>query len=83
MVDCQLQPLACEQACHTGLVLISPTFDTAGAMARSVADCWLLDGAVTGGPVRGPAVSLRGLRIGIPQVYFWESLDPALATGLP
>lgn len=62
-----------------GLVPISPTFDTAGAMARCVADCWLLDGAVTGGPVRGPAADLRGLRIGVPQAYFWESLDPGVA----
>jgi mandelamide amidase len=62
-----------------GVVPISPTFDTAGAMARCVADCWLLDGVVTGGPVRGPAASLHGLRIGLPQVYFWESLDPAVA----
>ena len=62
-----------------GLVPISPTFDTAGAMARSVADCWLLDGAVTGGPVRGPAASLRGLRLGVPEAYFWEWLDPAVA----
>ena len=62
-----------------GLVPISPTFDTAGAMARCVADCWLLDGAVTGGPVRGPAATLQGLRIGVPQAYFWESLDPAVA----
>jgi len=63
-----------------GLVPISPTFDTAGAMARSVADCWLLDGAVTGGPMRGPAASLRGLRVGLPQTYFWEALDPAVAS---
>jgi len=62
-----------------GLVPISPTFDTAGAMARSVADCWLLDGAVTGGPVRGPTASLRGLRLGVPEAYFWEWLDPAVA----
>ncbi|MES1161464.1 MAG: amidase family protein, partial [Rhizobacter sp.] len=60
-----------------GLVPISPTFDTAGAMARSVADCWLLDGAVTGGPVCGAAASLRGLRLGVPEAYFWEWLDPA------
>jgi len=62
-----------------GLVPISPTFDTAGAMARSVADCWLLDGAVTGGSMCGPATALHGLRIGVPQAYFWESLDPAVS----
>jgi len=62
-----------------GLVPISPTFDTAGAMARSVADCWLLDGAVTGGSICGPDASLRGLRIGVPRAYFWESLDPAVS----
>jgi len=61
-----------------GLVPISPTFDTAGAMARDVADCWQLDAAVTGQPI-GVVASLHGLRIGVPQAYFWESLDPALA----
>lgn len=62
-----------------GLVPISPTFDTAGAMARCATDCWLLDGAVTGGPVFGPAAELRGLRIGVPRAGFWESLDSGVA----
>ncbi len=62
-----------------GLVPISPTFDTAGAMARTVADCWLLDGAVTGGTIAGPSAFLRGVRLGVPHRYFWEDLDPSVA----
>ena len=62
-----------------GLVPISPTFDTAGAMARCVADCQWLDSAVTGAPAES-IVKLCGMRIGVPHAYFWESLEPAVET---
>ena len=38
---------------QAGIVPISHTRDTAGPMTRSVADCVLIDGVVTGGPLRG------------------------------
>jgi mandelamide amidase len=63
---------------QTGIVPISHTRDTAGPMTRSVADCVLLDGVVTGGPTAVAAVALKGLRIGVPRRHFWENLDPEL-----
>jgi len=62
-----------------GIVPISHTRDTAGPMARSVADCLLLDGVVTGGPTETAAAELKGLRIGVPRGYFWDNLDTELA----
>ncbi|MEW6339113.1 MAG: indoleacetamide hydrolase [Paraburkholderia sp.] len=58
------------------VVPISHTRDTVGPMARSVADLALLDGVVTGaGPL--PAVSLNGLRVGLPAPL-WDDLEYAL-----
>jgi Asp-tRNA(Asn)/Glu-tRNA(Gln) amidotransferase A subunit family amidase len=64
---------------QTGIVPISHTRDTAGPMARSVDDCVLLDGIVTGGPTELAAAQLRGLRIGVPRGHYWASLDAELA----
>jgi indoleacetamide hydrolase len=62
-----------------GIVPISHTRDTAGLLARTVADLVLLDGVV-GGIERVPAaVPLRGLRLGVPRALFYHGLDPALA----
>ena len=64
---------------QSGIVPISHTRDTAGPMARSVADCALLDGSVTGGPTGLAAARLKGLRIGVPRGHFWDNLDAELA----
>jgi mandelamide amidase len=61
-----------------GIVPISHTRDTAGPMARSVADCALLDAVVTGRRP-GPAVSLKGVRLGVPRGHFWQGLDAETA----
>ena len=63
---------------QTGIVPISHTRDTAGPMTRSVADCALIDGVVTGGPLEVAQVSLKGQRIGVPRRHFWENLEPEL-----
>jgi mandelamide amidase len=60
---------------QAGIVPISHTRDTAGPMTRSVADCALLDGVVTGGPTEVAAAQLKGLRLGVPKQHFWENLD--------
>lgn len=62
-----------------GLVPISPTFDTAGVMARCVDDCVLVDHAVTGSPAHLAATPLAGVRLGVPAAYFWEDVDPPVA----
>jgi indoleacetamide hydrolase len=62
-----------------GIVPISHTRDTAGPMARSVADLALLDGVITGAArTEAPAV-LKGLRIGVPRGLFYENLHPDTA----
>ncbi len=65
---------------QAGIVPLSHTRDTAGPMARHVADCVLLDGVITGGPTEVTPVPLKGLRLGVPRGYFWEHLDAELAT---
>ncbi|HEY2562001.1 MAG TPA: indoleacetamide hydrolase [Caldimonas sp.] len=62
-----------------GVVPISHTRDTPGPMTRSVADCVLLDGVVTGSRA-APAVELKGLRLGVPRAHFWTPLDAETAT---
>ena len=64
---------------QAGIVPISHTRDTAAPMARSIADCMLLDGVVAGGATEVAPVSLKGLRLGVPRGYFWENLDAELA----
>jgi mandelamide amidase len=64
---------------QAGIVPISHTRDTAGPMARTVDDCVLLDGLVTGGPTQLAPAPLRGLRLGVPRGLFWENLDAELA----
>ena len=63
---------------QAGVVPISHTRDTPGPMTRSVADCALLDGVVTGGPIEVAPAQLKGVRIGVPRKHFWENLDPEL-----
>ncbi len=73
-----------------GIVPISTTRDTPGSIARSVADCALLDAVVTGRAGREAANQgraaregarwlqeepLRGLRLGVPTRHFWTPLD--------
>ncbi|HEX7006287.1 MAG TPA: indoleacetamide hydrolase [Alphaproteobacteria bacterium] len=62
-----------------GIVPISHTRDTAGPMARTVADLALLDGVIAGGPLEVSPVPLKGLRLGVPRGYYYENLDTTLA----
>jgi mandelamide amidase len=66
---------------QAGIVPISHTRDTAGPMARSVADCALLDRVVTGNAELA-AVSLQGLRLGVPRGHFWDNLDGEVASAM-
>jgi len=63
---------------QAGIVPISHTRDTAGPITRSVADCALIDRAVTGENGDTAPSSLRGIRLGVPRRHFWEDLDPEL-----
>lgn len=59
-----------------GIVPISSTNDTAGPLARDIADLALLDGIITGddGPLQ--KIWLSELRLGVPREHFWEDIDP-------
>ncbi|MDR7482219.1 MAG: indoleacetamide hydrolase [Armatimonadota bacterium] len=60
-----------------GITPIAHTRDTAGLMARSVADVVLLDAVISGVKGRVRPASLKGLRIGVPRKYFYDNLDAA------
>ena len=59
-----------------GILHLSPTKDTVGPMARSVADVARLDGLLANDRLHLPNVSLKGLRLGIPRGDFFEGADP-------
>jgi len=59
-----------------GITLISTPRDTAGPIARSVADVVLLDGVIAGGETTLKAADLNSLRLGVPRDYFYDNLDP-------
>jgi aspartyl-tRNA(Asn)/glutamyl-tRNA(Gln) amidotransferase subunit A len=63
-----------------GTFPLSFTLDTACAMARTVADCLLVDGVLAGAPLEVPARSVRGLRLALPQSVVLDALQPAVAT---
>jgi len=62
---------------QAGVVPVSPTRDTAGPLARSVADLALLD-AVISGEHDLPTVRLDGLRLGIERDYFCTDADAGI-----
>lgn len=59
-----------------GIAPIAATRDTAGPLARSVADLILLDSVLAGDDAPAPAVALQGLTLGLPQEYFWDDIAP-------
>ncbi|WP_326541110.1 indoleacetamide hydrolase [Pseudorhodoferax sp.] len=61
-----------------GIAPISATRDTAGPLARCVADLALFDGVLSGDDTPLPDVALRGLRLGLPQPGFWDDLEPGV-----
>ena len=63
----------------SGIFPISHTCDTPGLMGRTVADVALLDSVETGTTLV-PTARLRGLRLGVPRVPFWQDLDPEVVT---
>lgn len=62
-----------------GITPISATRDSAGPMARSVADLALLDGLLSGDRSTVIGGSLRGLRLGVPRKPFYDDIDPEVA----
>ncbi|HEX5611459.1 MAG TPA: indoleacetamide hydrolase [Burkholderiales bacterium] len=58
-----------------GITPIAHTRDTAGPMARTVADLVLLDAVVTGAKDKVAPANLKGMRIGVEKRYFFAGLD--------
>jgi penicillin amidase len=63
-----------------GLTRISNTRDTVGPMAKTVVDIALLDSVLSGESADNQSVSLSGLRLGVPRSYFYNDLEPTVAT---
>ncbi|MEV6983649.1 indoleacetamide hydrolase [Sphaerisporangium sp. NPDC051017] len=62
-----------------GIILVSTTRDTAGPLARSVAELAVLDAALTGtGTPLPEPVDLHGLRLGVIRDPFWAGLPDDL-----
>jgi mandelamide amidase len=59
-----------------GMLHLSPSKDTVGLMARSVADVAWLDGLLAHAPFDLPHLSLKGVRLGLPRADFFEGADP-------
>jgi len=59
-----------------GITPIAHTRDTAGPMAREVADLVLLDTIITGARDKVAAAPLAGLRLGVYRALFFRNLDP-------
>jgi mandelamide amidase len=62
-----------------GVAPISPTFDTTGVIARSVEDCALIDGVVTGAVATGRAATaagLQGVRLAYAPRQFLDLIEP-------
>lgn len=60
-----------------GVVPISPTRDTVGPMARTVADVMLLDAILSGRGSAPPAADdARDVRLAVPYSTLWEGVSP-------
>lgn len=74
---CALRPTVGRVSAN-GIAPISASRDTAGPLARSVADLALIDSVLTGDASALPEVSLRGLRLGLVRELFWDDLSPGV-----
>lgn len=64
----------------TGVLPLSPTLDSIGPIARSVADCAIVDAIYAGEAPRVPEpASLSGLRIGVPRSVVFDGVDATVA----
>ena len=62
-----------------GVLPLSLTLDSAGPIARNVADCALLDQVLSASTANLPVVGLRGLRVAVPQTVVLDDLSASVA----
>jgi aspartyl-tRNA(Asn)/glutamyl-tRNA(Gln) amidotransferase subunit A len=81
---------------RAGAMPLSQSLDTVGPLARTAEDCALLLGLMAGADPADPTASdaavpdyvaatkqsIRGLKIGVPDAFYVEDLDPAIAQAL-
>ncbi len=69
---------------RAGMKIMSASLDTVGVMARSVADCALFAGAVSGRDLGDPdARPPRAPRVGVCRSPSWDVVEPATEALLP
>lgn len=64
---------------NDGIVMLSNTRDTVGIMGTSVADVATLDALMAPSENSLIEIDLSSVRIGVPEDYFYENLDPDVA----
>jgi aspartyl-tRNA(Asn)/glutamyl-tRNA(Gln) amidotransferase subunit A len=62
-----------------GAFPLSTTLDTVCSMSRSVADCLLVDGVLSGAPLNVPTRGLAGARLLLPRTVMLDALDATVA----
>ncbi len=62
-----------------GTIPLSTTLDTLGPIARTVADCLLVDAIIADAPLAPPALGLRGLRFAVPEDVVMDDIDDQVA----
>ncbi len=62
-----------------GAVSLSHSLDTVCAMTRSVADCLVVDGVLSGQPLKVAERPLKGRRLALPQTLMLDGLDTQVA----
>ncbi|OWQ93287.1 amidase [Roseateles aquatilis] len=62
-----------------GCIPLAPSFDTAGAITRSVRDAALLHAVLSGAPVTLDARPLSGWRLAVTPTFMQDDLEPAVA----
>jgi aspartyl-tRNA(Asn)/glutamyl-tRNA(Gln) amidotransferase subunit A len=62
-----------------GVMELSRTLDTVGAITRTVRDSLVVEGVLSQQPLLAEAADLRGVRFAVPQTLFLDELDPAVA----
>ena len=64
-----------------GVIPLSPTLDSVGPLANSVACCAITDAIMAGAPLLLPTPApVEGLRLGVPQSLMLDDLDPEVAS---
>jgi len=65
-----------DRVSREGVMALGPTQDHVGPLTRTVADAALLFGVMAGVAQCSVEGSVEGLRIGVPENYFWDNLAP-------